>query len=73
MLKKFPKSIEPKKSKSSIPYDYFEALSIEPNKKIPTKEEMYKQLVKQMTNMTEKEIENMAHLIVNLILKLREK
>ena len=42
------------------------------DKPLLTKEKIHNQLVKQMTNMDEKEIENMANIVGNLIIQLRE-
>ena len=39
--------------------------------KKPTREEMYDQVVKQLTNMDENEIKKMANNVVNLAMELR--
>ena len=70
---KSPNSVTMKESKSSIPFKYFQMTPIKSgDRPLHTKEEMYDQLVKQMTDMDEKEIKNMANIIVNLIMQVRE-
>ena len=70
---KFPKPVKKIKSKTSIPFEYFKMTPIEPGDKeyVPL-EKIHEDLIKQMTNMDEKEIKNMADIIVGLIKELRE-
>jgi len=66
-------SNKPMKSKTSIPFEYFQMTPIKSGDRcLPTKEEMYEQLVKQMTNMDEDEIKNIASIIVGLVIQVRE-
>ena len=50
----------------------FTMTQIKPGSSLPSYEEMHEQLVKQMTDMDEKEIHNIANIIVNLIKELRD-
>jgi len=72
---KYPKPVKIKESKwgTSPIFKYFQMTPIKSgDRPLPTKEEMHDQLVKQMTDMDEKEIKNMANIIVNLIMQVRE-
>ena len=56
-----------------FPTKWFEMTPIKPGDRPSiTKEELYAKLVKQMTNMDEKEIHNIADLIVSLIFEIRK-
>jgi len=73
MSEKYPKPVKMKESKSSPMFKYFQMTKIKSGDiHFPTEEEMREQLIKQMTNMDEKEIHNIANIIVNLIKELRE-
>ena len=69
MPDKDPKPVKLSKS----PFKYANMTPIRPGDvPIPTKKEMYDQLVRQMTGMSEQEIKNMADIIVNMIIEIRD-
>ena len=70
---KSPEPVKATESKFDPMFKYFRMTPIKPGEQPPiTKEEMYDQLVKQMTNMDEEGIKNIANIIVNLVKEIED-
>lgn len=70
---KSSKPIKKIKSKTPIPFEYYKMIPIEPHEREPIPpEKIREQLINQMTDMNEESIENMANIIIYLIMQVRD-